>query len=1225
MEKHVDLKEITCREEQHFDDLLSLSAKDVLNYFKCIPQKDYQSYGIDEEDIPLGTFAALKHPSLFPTPLGGNAYGIGLFEQRILNDEELKLLESLNLNDASVVEKHFSTINEIYRKMGLLIRLSRKGIFYYLIPSSFLAHLIVDVRSRLNIITSLLPEIKESKGLKIGILTSSDDIIVHEFIGRFPQHRFIALSELYEISTGEKPFDAIICPHSIEDYLRIVLARSSPKILTSSRTVLMQLSGHVLYLIRKSLHQEGWFIIISPSSGFKTSSLQKLTFLNRTYIKLFIAFAGLYKSSLSPNVNLCVNEEILVNTKDIQLFLRMAPSIKTEIQKIFNKPLDQIDEKELLSLAPRWKMRFSNPVTLAVQRKLIPRFFELNRWEEIFPEEYKSLWEKHISIRKFPPLFSCIRAKPRKPKVSREKIEAFLERSPIAGCPVSLVADYKNTLNYVTQVLDFLEEDLSKEDPTTKSHPLFRTLISCRKKLDEVQNLLGPPGIVKEPVKFFDHIPELSLLGFSRSQLKEMGLIVTGHSSLGRVIMGKYPLATLRPLSDLIKNQPRYAYYLVRMTIAELKASLGSSVTERDIGRVKEVIEDIESSNLTEQFTNESLDYLLAKTYERIMAMSRTREEDLQYELPKPMEKYFIETFCIDKDFLTEFLRARFHGTGHILPSLGFTPSLVLLWTCLTFWKNSYNQSKTRKISDPVINLNRILKGIPQEHRAKQIEKLKQALMSAINRDTSDTPLCEAVCFLCPETKSWFCPEVKLHFYINVDSNTVEVGYLDLDESIKIVDNFSRHLESKSFKTIPPILIQEADHHIEKILRYVKGVSHGTASKQLSMVPSIDSVLVNVWKSFVEKLFSPEDAYETLTLIGKQSPTLLSIALPNSTEESIYILSKAFRRLRSITEKRRSAFQDPKEENLSSTPGERISISSHQFREIEKMLCSVHADFSMYQAMIISLLIGHLSSDDVSQHASPFLDNMVKSDMILPSQLPVIYKHILNLLKAKQTIVSVIHAKAPLISLGNVISLNSAKTFVDASFLLVAVVEDIPKGFLETEILNYLLSLKQDILEAITQGISWQRYMLNKAVYVGSSFNPSNAEKIKTSIMKDMENYRLFIEETNLEPLKIPALSKGRYIMAFNRLLRFTGLLSVQLKDIISFLEGAPLITLYRDKSYTSLGFNTFKALIEKARKIFDTIFSYPEEQRLKLLSDFDELNFYTKIDEKNYSKIIKT
>lgn len=1223
MGNHVTLYYNAGLEEDHFDDLLALSARDVLNYFKCIPPEDYHHYGIHEEDIPFGTFPAFKHPSMFPSHLGGNAYGIGLFEQRLLSDEELKFLETVDFSNPLILKKYFATINEIYRKMGLLIRVSRKGIFYYLIPSSFLSHLILDVQSRANLIVSIFPEIKEGKILKIGIMSSPDDILIHELAGRFPSHRFVAISEPNEIQSRASPFDAIICPHSFEDYLRIGLTKSSPRFLISRRNTLFKVSGYVLSLIRKNLSLAGSLIIISPSVLSEASLTQKVIFLSKTYLKLFQAFAALYKSSLPKGGAIRINEEISVSNKDIQTFLRLAPSIKAEVQKIFNRPFDQVEEKEIESLSLRCKIKPATLDTQKTTKKLLPIFFELVRSEEVFPEEYRALWEKHINIKEFPPLFSCVRANPRKPEVSRKDIELFLEKSSIAGCPVSLVADYKNTINYVMQVLDFLEEDLSKKtrEPDdsildgiyrslkkdSRVRKLIENLLSCRKKLESIQAILGPSGIVNEPVRFFECIPELSLFGLSLSQLQEMGLIVTGHSSLGRVAMGKYPVSTLLPLVNLSNQHPEKIYYLILMTIAELRASLGRKLTKQEELRISEVIENVHRfSEPVDQLDDRSFNDLLGIAYNRIMVMSRTEveTEENKFYSKIPIDQ-IIEKFCVDREFLIAFLRAKFHGTGHILPFLGFFPSLILLWSCLSFWKYVYGQYEGIRLEtpEPVINLNHILKGVPQEHRPKQIEKLREALIYSV-RSPSKFSLCETISFSLSEGKSWFWPEAKLQFSLNPNLNTIDVEYLDLGESIRVLESFSKCLESKSVRSIPTVLIQEVDQHISKMLRYVGGTENILALERYNKI--LHSTFVYLLKSLFEKLLSSEDAYEMLMLVSKQSPSLFSIIFPNIKEENIYNLKRAFRKLRSITEKRISGFHDARQGEFTYPPLEdRIGISIRQFQELEKMLSSVHEDFIMYKAMIISLIVNHFLPS-----ADRILSVMLESGDISSSHVETIRRHIKNLLRARDIILSVTYARNPLISLGDVISLNSKRTFVDASFLLVTILEDIPKGFIEAETLSYLLSIRGHLLEVIEKGKSWREHLVDVAIQKGLSLRSVDLDKVEFPIAKDLELYGNFIGKVDIHDTEYgSALVEGRYVLAFDRVLRFYGLTSVQFRDIITFLEGVPLITLYRNKDFTSIVFNTFKKLMEKAKGVCDTIFSYPLEQRLTLISHFDELS----------------
>ena len=96
--------------------------------FQFINPEDFPSLGIDPSSVPLGTFASFKHPSQLRSRFGGNAYGFGLFEDYDrLKPGEIGRLQSINLHNPDEIRAHYKELNEIYRKMGLLIRFSSHG------------------------------------------------------------------------------------------------------------------------------------------------------------------------------------------------------------------------------------------------------------------------------------------------------------------------------------------------------------------------------------------------------------------------------------------------------------------------------------------------------------------------------------------------------------------------------------------------------------------------------------------------------------------------------------------------------------------------------------------------------------------------------------------------------------------------------------------------------------------------------------------------------------------------------------------------------------------------------------------------------------------------------------------------------------------------------------------------------------------------------------------
>ncbi|MEJ5301425.1 MAG: hypothetical protein WHS38_10600 [Thermodesulforhabdaceae bacterium] len=1108
------------RANQSLEDHFLLSSRDVFSYFQYIPPEEYTAFGIEEDDVPFGTFAALKHPTLLQSHLGGNAYGAGLFEHRVLNDEELRFLESIDLSDPESLKKHSPAINELYRKMGLLVRLSRKGIFYYLIPFSFIAHYILDIRIRVKLIQSIIPEIIEKKDLKIGVMTSSDDILTHELIARFPQHRFLILSSLDDFSTRRKPFDVFICPHHPAEYL-INLSSSGWIPIIASKKKMIQYIGHLFLRLRRNLNPTGTFALVCPMVISKRACSQS-------------------------------------------------------------------------------KMRI-----------ILEKFFDAETWNEILPDEYQGNSDFQITL--FP--FLCVRAHPKRSKILRQDIEEFLQKSHLVGCPITLVADYKNTLDYVTNVLSCLARlSQSTGIKTVEKMPQIRHLTSRYKKLTKVQAIIDPSQTKRKSVKFFDYIPELSLFGFSRSELQEMGLIVTGHSSLGRVAMGKYPVYTLEPLRKLVKQQPSYIHYLYTMTLAELVTSLKRDLVEAEKKRLDQITKALLDDDKFRELliplqASNSVEKLIKVSYERIhkLTMTEIAENGDKSIITPELEKHLIKTFCVDQNFLETFLRAKLHGTGHILPLLGFYPSLVLLWACVFFGKHIVQKFKSEpdKKPDLVINLNPIFRNTPPEHKRDLAEKLKKHLCLAVT-ELSTPPFHE----LLYSEKAWFWLESKLHFVIDSDLKIVSVSYFDLEESEKILESFSKHLEAKKARTIPSTIIEEANHHAQRIMQYIKTTAYRHECKvdNTSIMPNL--VLLGLWKSLFEKLLSPEEAYETLVIIGKKAPSLLSMLILSANEENFDAIAKAFIRLRSITERHRLSFQETSlfyamaKREFGPYAEEKIGISQSQFQKMEEMLSSAHADFFIYQATIIAMLVHHLPHQNISEQVDYLLGNISKAKMILDHQEKTVKNYTFTLLKAREIIKDIQNGRAALICLDELTSFHNSRSFLDAIFLLSIVLE---KGIMTGDLLAQTLRLRQEVLKALESRKPWRNHLEDIIISHGASFR-AFPPIFGFSLEDDVLAYGCFLKSNKEQHELSLDLIRGRYVAAIDRILRFCDLSPVQFNDVVEISKSTPIIELYHRKALSSMGLGTFQELVTRAQKICEKIFSLTQKHRFNLLLSFDEL-----------------
>ncbi|MBW1736774.1 MAG: hypothetical protein JRJ69_04240 [Deltaproteobacteria bacterium] len=155
--------------------------------FRFVKPDEFKAFGIDPSDIPLGTFAALKHPSQLQSRFGGNAYGFGFFElYDRAKPEDIKLIQSTALDDPESVRQHHKELNDIYKKIGLLVRFSSLGKPYYLIPVHLVSNTQSHIKSKVDEITKIVG-FHRKKYFKehhdIGLITYQDDLIAQSLRG----------------------------------------------------------------------------------------------------------------------------------------------------------------------------------------------------------------------------------------------------------------------------------------------------------------------------------------------------------------------------------------------------------------------------------------------------------------------------------------------------------------------------------------------------------------------------------------------------------------------------------------------------------------------------------------------------------------------------------------------------------------------------------------------------------------------------------------------------------------------------------------------------------------------------------------------------------------------------------------------------------------------------------------------------------------------------------
>ncbi|MBP1725803.1 MAG: hypothetical protein H6Q51_1101, partial [Deltaproteobacteria bacterium] len=191
--------------------------------YRFIAPDEFASRDIDPQDVPVGTFVAEDHPPFLASRFGGNAYGFGIVEHRDkLGPGEIDFLEQVDFGDPENLKKHFRRINSIYRKLGLLIRFSGQGKRYFLIPINWVSHSLEDVRDKVDEIERVLIKqvyARKKEKLTVGLLTATNDLIVHEITGRMPSQRYVIIDSIQQLRETRGPIDLMVIPKDIGELL----------------------------------------------------------------------------------------------------------------------------------------------------------------------------------------------------------------------------------------------------------------------------------------------------------------------------------------------------------------------------------------------------------------------------------------------------------------------------------------------------------------------------------------------------------------------------------------------------------------------------------------------------------------------------------------------------------------------------------------------------------------------------------------------------------------------------------------------------------------------------------------------------------------------------------------------------------------------------------------------------------------------------------------------
>ncbi len=914
--------------------------------FRVINPDEFKAFGIDPPDIPLGTFPALKHPSKLQSKFGGNAYGFGLFElYDRANPKDIKLLQSTDMDDPKSVRLHYKELNEIYEKIGLLVRFSSLGKPYYLIPVHLVSNTLSHIKSKVDEITKIVG-FHRKKYFKehhdIGLITRQDDLTAHELTFRFKEHRFEIIDSLEKLQNINKTMDIVIFTW---DLFEIVLdERFSPlsrEILNKKR--LDQYVVYILWKLYNLLKPDGEVFIIASHRAPKTNRVTKVKFKTEQEEKNFALFTHIFKTKKKYHIR---NRALQVNIFDFRKYMSDFYVEEKVINKLLGgRRLEDMTLRQINNL-PYIDYQLTDWPFLSNQERiwsrLLPIYFDKIRLRAVVPQSVKKDWEERFSFTDYTPDYMMIYLGQKKPlKTTTAHVKRDVMESRLTGCPIELLADYRNSFEYVIKTLSVLQkiknggyEGLPQISLERLAQPLktksqrFSSLnhviklITKIKKLERISGYLNPDKIEGLKTRVIENLEALTFFGFNHEDLKEILYIVLGHTPMGRIISGKMNEKALKPVSDLARTyEPQQAINLLRyclvMTMAETQATRRSELSQEEL---------IELFNLYETtvriVTNRELEWdrLLD---EKISAMGGIHNRIVR-KLLKMMNHFeFLDNWAelkykgqMEKEALADYDDRRLSRIENVIRLVTTVeqfeemylkfdplqlPAFYRKFLAIEFHGTGhlFERMDSRHVftllwitvslaRGEVINFNPILADLGTSERENRVRKVEKEA-GAININYLYHAVLRQFSEQLYKNGTSFIMDTGFQLKVDQDTQALEIAYLDMDKNIEDLGTLSRRFAKSSVSEIPvedlkklEVLFSNLEIFYQSHLRFLKQADSKLKlpARQKRWFKGVQDQREYLRSNFMDVIFRPEYIYTDLDMLYQHAPSILKFTIP---------------------------------------------------------------------------------------------------------------------------------------------------------------------------------------------------------------------------------------------------------------------------------------------------------------------------------------------------------
>jgi hypothetical protein len=915
--------------------------------FRFLKPEDLESHGIDPADIPAGTFPALKHPAQLQSRFGGNAYGFGLFEvYDRLNAEDIRLLQSIDFDNPETIKHHYQVLNRIYREIGLLIRFSSSGRPYYLVPIHLVSSTLSHIKFKVQEITDVVRFHRKKffkEHHKIGLVTHQDDLITRELALGLKDHRLVVLDSLEKLETLNHTLDLVVLTRDPYEIIQMERFVSFSQRALSKRE-LDQYAMYMFWRLYNLLKPDGELYIIAEHHDPKTQQNTKVNFKTSHEQKSFALFSHIFKTQ--KKYKLQGRRALQVNIFDFQAYLSSLYVEQEAMDKILGgkrleaMTLEQINDLPYLNYPlPSWPFSVSQKT---IWTQLLSTYFNDIFLKPFVPRPVSKEWKGRFTLTQFTPSYMMVYLGEKKPlRTTAAEVRREVTESRLIGCPEPLLAEYRNSFEFLIDTLrvlerlkkgtyqglpqvfiDRLKQPLESRKRRFKAIQHVLKLLSKIKRLERVRGYLNPNQIEGPRTRLLENLEALTFFGFEHDELKEIVYIALGHTSLGRIISGKMNEKTLKPLSDVARtHDPQQALNLLRycllMTMAETEAARGAVLSPEQLAELFDLYESV-----VRVVTNRDLDWD-ALLDEKISSLGGIHNKIIRKLLKMINHFEFLSDWSelsqkgqMEKESLADYdatKLSRIENVITLVSSIDRFEDLFLQSDPLqlpAFYRKFLDMEfhgtghifermdsemvvvllwiAVHVARTEVLNFNPILADVEPasvDGRAKKVDEEARA----INVRYLDHGILQQLSEQLYQNGASFIVGTGFQLKVDPATKAVDVTYIDMDRSLQRLEDMAKRLAGCLISEIPEeeidrleILFSDMESFYQSHLRLLHDTDGEIKlpSRQTQWFAKAQHLREYLRSNFLNVIFHPEQVYTDLDLLYRHAPSLLNFILP---------------------------------------------------------------------------------------------------------------------------------------------------------------------------------------------------------------------------------------------------------------------------------------------------------------------------------------------------------